>query len=380
MKGILSFYRSFYGNRFYRHFRRPGDVNIKGFRIQYKVETPKQLFHHVHHNSGIHPCLIHTYNHGSRGNLNKCNLDKMIFDRVFFDFDVSSESVKKIKNHLIEIRSHGLNYKKDLQMQLQEQLQKLILEDKVAKLAVYEAMDFASHFKDVFGKYPALFFSGCKGCHAYAFFLQSKFTNINRTVSWFAGHVKKAFNYQTMDLSVNKDAQARLSRVPYSKHQYTGLTVVPFTVQDTYRDIIEKTLQPKVESFYREDFITDFHLHLQKIDQIEAHNAKVENNLRKVNLKRYGSSEIASIDDHRVFFKSILGDPVKEYPEKEYVMYHCPFPGHDDQKPSFMVHRCGYYCYGCGKKGNYFQFLKDISGWSNEQVKAHLKLVKNKMR
>jgi len=156
----------------------------------------------------------------------------------------------------------------------------------------------------------------------------------NRTISWFAGHVKKSFNYQTMDLAVTKDAQARLSRVPYSKHQLTGLAVVPFTVQDKYEAIIEKALAPEVKSFYREDFITDFHLHLQEIDKIEAHNAQIKENIRRNNKKQYGSNKIKFVDDHRVFFKSILGEPVKEYPEKEYVMYNCPFPDHDDKKPS----------------------------------------------
>ena len=176
-----------------------------------------------------------------------------------------------------------------------------------------------------------------------------------------------------MDLAVAKDAQARLSRVPYSKHQLTGLAVVPFTVQDEYETIIENALAPEVESFYREDFITDFHLHLQEIDKIETHNAQIQKNIRRNNKKQYGSKKIKFIDDHRVFFKSILGDPVKEYPEKEYVMYHCPFPDHDDKKPSFRVHRCGYYCYGCLKKGNYWQFLKDYYGWSDEMIREFIK-------
>jgi hypothetical protein len=376
MKGLQSFYRSFYGKRFYRHFRRPDEFINENFRIQFKVETPKQLYLHVHRNSGTHPCLIHTYDYGSRGNLNKCNSDKMVFDRVFFDFDVSNNHIKKVKNQLVELRSQGPGYEKDKQVQLKDQLQKLILEDEIAKPAIEEAKDFSHHFKDVFGKYPALFFSGCKGCHAYAFFNQFKFINLNRAVSWFAGHVKKSFNYQTIDLAVTKDAQARLSRVPYSKHQLTGLAVIPFTVEDKYEVIIEKALAREVESFYREDFITDFHLHLQEIDKIEAHNAQIKENVRRNNKKQYGSNKIKFIDDHRVFFKSILGDPVKEYPEKEYVMYNCPFPGHDDKKPSFRVHRCGYYCYGCLKKGNYWQFLKDCYGWSDEGVKKHLNSLK----
>lgn len=378
IKGLQSFYRSFYGFKFYRHFRRPDEFINKNFRIQFKVENPKQLYLNVHRNSGTYPCLIHTYDHGSRGNLNKCKSENMVFDRMFFDFDVSNDHAKKIKNELIQLRSQGLNNEKDKQLQLKDQLQKLIIEKKIAKTAINEAKDFASNFKETFGKYPALFFSGCKGCHAYSFFNQSKFINLNRAVSWFAEHVKKSFNYQTIDLAVTKDAQARLSRVPYSKHQLTGLAVVPFTVQDEYGVIIEKALAPEVESFYREDFITDFHLHLQEIDKIEAHNTQIKENIRKNNKNQHGSNNFKFVDDHRVFFKSILGEPVKEYPEKEYVMYNCPFPDHDDTKPSFRVHRCGYYCYGCLKKGNYWQFLKDYYGWDDIKVKNSLWKYKNK--
>lgn len=371
MRNLLSFYRSFYGPNFHRHFRRPPDFSLEKFRIQFTVENPKNLYLHVHRNSDTHPCLIHTYDHGSRGNLKKGIPEKMVFDRVFFDFDVSNPNVKIIKKELVELRSHGLNYEKNRQEKLRMQLQKLIIDEKIAKTAIDEAKDFAVKFKETFGKYPALFFSGCKGCHAYALFNQSKFIDLNRAITWFAEHVKKTFNYQTMDLSVTYDAQSRLSRVPYSKHQLTRLAVVPFTVHDEYEVIIEKALEPEVESFYREDFITDFHLHMQEIDKIEAHNAKIKENIRINNNKRHGSNKTKFVDDHRIFFKSILGEPVKEYPEKEYVMYHCPFQDHDDKKPSFRVHRCGYFCYGCLKKGNYWLFLKDYYGWDDDKVNIY---------
>ena len=356
MKGLQQFYRDFYDHTFYRHFRRPPDFNPDKFRIQFSVETPKNLYLHVHRNSGRHPCLIHTYDHGSRGNLKRKDPEKMVFDRAFFDFDVSNDEAKKLKENLIELRSQGLGHEKVQQEELQSQLQNLIINDDIAKPAVEEAKDFAVKFKETFGKYPALFFSGCKGCHAYIFFRASNFKNLNLALTWFAGHVKKSFNYQTLDLSVARDASARLSRVPYSKHQITNLTVVPFSVEDSYEDIVEKSLNPQVETFNREDYSTDFHKHLKEIDLVESYNAKI----RKNRIKHAPPSAPlpGKKIDHRDFFKKILGDPVREYPEKEYIMYHCPFPDHDDKKPSFRVHRCGYYCYGCQRKGNYWKFKK----------------------
>lgn len=374
MKGLQQFYRDFYDHTFYRHFRRPPDFNSGKFRIQFSVETPKNLYLHVHRNSGRHPCLIHTYDHGSRGNLKRKDSKKMVFDRGFFDFDVSNDEAKKLKEKLIELRCQGLDHKKIQQEKLQSQLQNLIMNEGIAKPAVEEAKNFAMKFKETFGKYPALFFSGCKGCHAYIFFRASSFKNLNLALTWFAGHVKKSFHYQTLDLSVARDASARLSRVPYSKHQITNLTVVPFSVEDRYEDIVEKSLNPLVETFNREDYSTDFDKHLKKIDLVESYNAK----RRKNRIKHAPNSAplLGKKIDHREFFKKILGEPVREYPEKEYVMYHCPFPDHDDRKPSFRVHRCGYYCYGCQRKGSCWQFLRGYYGLNNDGVRKYLQIKK----
>lgn len=158
MRGLQSFYKAFYGHSFYRHFRRPPDFNLKKFRIQFTVENPKTLYLHVHRNSGHHPCLIHTYDYGSKGNLREKNKSNIVFDRAFFDFDVTNPQIQNIKNELISLRSQGLNYQKKKQEELIEILQKLIIKKKVAKPAIDEAKDFALKFKETFGKEPALFF------------------------------------------------------------------------------------------------------------------------------------------------------------------------------------------------------------------------------
>ena len=374
MRGLRSFYESFYGPVFCRHFRRPTYFENIKFRIQFTVETPKVLHLHVHRNSGNHPCLIHTYDHGNRGNLKCRSSDQMVFDRVFLDFDVSNLEVKKIKHELTDLRRYGIRHESSRQDELMGQLQDLIINEKIAKQAVDEAKFFAVKFEETFGSFPALFFSGCKGCHAYAFFEPTKFKNLNLAVSWFAENVKKSYNQHTLDLSVTHDAQARLSRIPYSKHQLTDLTVVPFSVEDDYDEILSKSAYPHVEDFSQEDFHSDFHKHLQQIDQVESYNAKVKHMNKTRNKVMFGgSNNFKGVYDHRVFFKSILGDPVREYPDKEYVMYNCPFKDHDDGRPSFRVHKKGYYCYGCQKKGNYWQFLKDYNGWDDEKVFEYFK-------
>ncbi|ADZ09378.1 hypothetical protein Metbo_1134 [Methanobacterium lacus] len=356
MKGILSFYESFYGSNFYRHFRRPPDFNKSNFRIQFTVKDPKSLFVHVHRNNGNHPCLIHTYDHGTIDNLKEKKNSIMVFDRVFLDFDVRNEEARKIKNELVKLRSSGLNYKKSLQNSLQEKLQNLVINEKISKPAVNDAKDFAIKIEETFEKPPILFFSGFKGCHAYIFFKPTEFKDINLAVLWFAKHVKKSYGYSTLDLSVTRDAKARLSRVPYSKHQLTDLIVVPFQLSDDYEDIMARSLDPSVENFDIEDYCTNFSEHLQEIDEIEFYNSKIRKTTQKSEMATKNSFD--DVTDQLILFKQILGTPVRVYPEKEYVMYHCPFHDHEDKKPSFRVNKKGYYCYGCGRKGNYWDFLK----------------------
>lgn len=138
-----------------------------------------------------------------------------------------------------------------------------------------------------------------------------------------------------------------------------------------------KSLNPRFEDFNKEDYQTDFHIHLKKIDQVETYNAKIRHINKTTNTARLdGSMNITGVYDHRVFFKTLLGVPVREYPDKEYVMYNCPFKDHNDRKPSFRVHKKGYYCYGCQKKGNYWQFLKDYYNLNDRLVREHFMKLK----
>lgn len=370
MKGYISFYESFYGPKFARYFRRPSDFDNSKFRIQFTVTNPKQLYLHVHRNSGFHPCYVSTHNYRTVDNLKHKRSDVVIFDRFYFDFDVDHTESKSIKYKLKNLRSHGLSHAIDLQNKLKKRFQSLIINDKIAKPAIDEAKEFAQLFKNEFGKEPALFFSGSKGCHAYTFFESVNLINPNRTVAHFAKSIKQKFDLNTMDLAVNKDTVSRIARVPYSRHNYTDLTVVPFKITDSYNKIMMKSLNPVIEHFDIENHLTNLNEHLKKIDKILDWNYKVEVERKK----RFISSpknRYWKILDHRDFFKQILGEPAKEY--EHYNMYNCPFPDHDDNHPSFQVHITGYKCHGCGKNGNYWEFIKDYNGWNDEQVKNYLR-------
>lgn len=370
---LISFYTSFYGFNFARYFRRPPDFKNSKFKIQFITKSPKEVVHHVHRNSGYYPCYIQTYDRGLLGNLKRDDPSQMIFDRAYFDFDVTDPQAHKIKKQLIQLQSHGPKYEHSKQEKLKEEIKTLLIQDKLAETAINEAKHFATKFKESFGREPILFFSGCKGCHAYTFFEPIKGVNINRALSWFAEKVKESFNYQTLDEAVNRDAMSRLSRVPYSKHQLTSLTVVPFTLEDAYNEIVDKAINPHVEPFRKEDYSSSLGSHFQNIDPILAHNERIKEAERKTKQNEIKNVSSNDVNDHREWFKTILGEPAYISPNKPYVMYNCPFRDHEDNKPSFMVYPTGYTCKGCGKKGNYWQFYKDYYGWDDDQVRYYLK-------
>ena len=82
---------------------------------------------------------------------------------------------------------------------------------------------------------------------------------------------------------------------------------------------MDKTLNPVVESFEKEEYSTDFNKHLQKIYLLENHNTKINEINQKRNINHLKNSK-KFINDHRLFFKSILGEPKREYPGKKYVI------------------------------------------------------------
>ncbi len=368
-----SFYSNFFGETFARHFRRIPDIDQPKIYKQFTIKNPKELYHHVHKNSGYHACFTSVYDNGTTEHLKSKNKEMILFDRLFFDFDTKDCDAERIKNNLLNLKKMGPHYEKDKQNDLKIQLQKLIKNEKIAKDAVDDAKKFSKIFKRDFGKEPALFFSGFKGCHAYVFFESFEPKEPNKTVFHFANQVRNIYALNSMDLSVNKDAVSRVARIPYSKHQLTDLTVIPFNTTDSYNEIISKSLEPVITPFNIENHSTQFNKHLQLIDQIIVDNQLTKSKKSKLQIKKFSKNYTGNDIDHRSFFKKILGEPEKEYPEKEYVMYCCPFKDHTDNKPSFMVHSKGYKCYGCGKSGNYWQFLKDYKGWDDNQVEHYLK-------
>ena len=70
-------------------------------------------------------------------------------------------------------------------------------------------------------------------------------------------------------------------------------------------------------------------------------------------------------DNSIIDFLSEKGfNPEKDHGDK--ASYICPFPSHDDTKPSFFVYRTGeyenFYCWGCKKSGDIIEAYKEVNG------------------
>ncbi|ADZ10522.1 hypothetical protein Metbo_2308 [Methanobacterium lacus] len=90
-----------------------------------------------------------------------------------------------------------------------------------------------------------------------------------------------------------------------------------------------RSLDPHIKNFDVVKYRTNLYKHLQKIDEIEYYNSKIRKTTSKP--KRTTGNNFKSVEDQRILFRQILGVPVHEYPEKEYVMYNCPFHDHEDK-------------------------------------------------
>jgi CHC2 zinc finger len=370
---LADFYNNFYGFEFYRHFRRIPDFDIshRKFRIEYPITSPKKLAYLVSRNSGFHACFASVNSYQTSEYMKNRNKKGIVYNRLFFDFDIKNNQFEQTKKALQNLRKRGLNYMKKEQEKLKYQLLHLIIENKVAEMAIEEAKRFAKFLKKDFDQYPVLFFSGGKGCHIYIFFNEIILSNPDHTISNLAEMIKRNYRLETMDSVVNKDASVRLSRIPYSQHQLTGLTVIPFSVHHSYEEIIQRSIDPKIEKFELNHYQIQFDKILLKLDRTNHFHRydKSQPKIRNADFRKL---------DHIKFFQEILGEPKLDY--SNYVMYHCPFPDHPDNKPSFRVHLMGYACYGCQRRGNYWTFLKDINKWTDQQTKEYLQKNNNTNR
>lgn len=283
---------------------------------------------------------------------------------LFFDFDSDSAELHDLKNE-IKIAYDDLTGKDRLNRiaEIQQKYQDLLFTTDILTKPFDDAKKLYHFFKSNNIK-PYTVFSGSKGIHLYLFFDECKLINYSEISHKLAESYKSALDLSTLDLSVNKDAIARKSRVIYSKHETSNLFNIPFDIEtESIADVLEKSRNQKVMPFNLSDFKIadpDFVNTLKQIDNtLSDKNMIIISEKNKVNKTINGAaisdSEKDSIfTDMRILLKLIIGDPVKEF--NDYNTYNCPF--HDDKSPSARVYKNNFLCATENLYLNYFDFIR----------------------
>lgn len=386
------FYKNFYNNHLFRDFLfvdptgktkspyLPNDANvdfernISNFLIKYS--NPKSNF-----NGSLYSQV--TYYKTIGGLRDKAESERYA-NMLFFDFDVESDELHRLKNEIKNTYNdltgkQRLNQVKNLQLEYQN----LLFETDVLEKPLNDAKTLHSYLKSHNINSYAVF-SGSKGIHLYVFFDECKLRNYTDISYKLAESYKSRLKLDTLDLSVNKDAIARKSRVIYSNHATSNLFTIPIDIEsDSVTEILTNAKKQSVIPFELDDYVISddggFVNVLKNIDaSINDKNSEIKAEKEKVKSMITGTA-ISSADkdlifsDMRVLLKVILGDPVREF--ENYNTYCCPF--HDDHSPSARVYKNNFLCASENLHLNYFDFIRKYFNLADDDaVKKKMKELK----
>lgn len=386
------FYKNFYNNHLFRDFLfvdptgktkspyLPNDANvdfernISNFLIKYS--NPKSNF-----NGSLYSQV--TYYKTIGGLRDKAESERYA-NMLFFDFDVESDELHRLKNEIKNTYNdltgkQRLNQVKNLQLEYQN----LLFETDVLEKPLNDAKTLHSYLKSHNINSYAVF-SGSKGIHLYVFFDECKLRNYTDISYKLAESYKSRLKLDTLDLSVNKDAIARKSRVIYSNHATSNLFTIPIDIEsDSVTEILTNAKKQSVIPFELDDYVISddggFVNVLKNIDaSINDKNSEIMAEKEKVKSMITGTA-ISSADkdlifsDMRVLLKVILGEPVREF--ENYNTYCCPF--HDDHSPSARVYKNNFLCATENLHLNYFDFIRKYFDLADDDaVKKKMKQLK----
>ena len=395
------FYQNFYNNQLLRDFLFvKANPNAKYYtespylpyesNIDFKKSISNFLIKYSNPKNRLHGALISqlTY-YKTIGDFRIKDESNRYCNCLFFDFDSDSEILHDLKDDIADAYDK-LTGKDRLNKiaEIQQQYQNVLFTSDILEKPFNDAKKLYDYFKsNNINAYPV--FSGSKGIHLYIFFNECKLTNLSEISYKLAESYKTALKLDTMDLSVNKDAIARKSRVIYSKHETSNLFTTPFDIEsESISDVLESAVKQNVKPFNLADYtIADdnFVGVLKDIDKtVTAKNNEIIAEKKKLN-KVYNAAGISDAEkddifsDMRILLKVVLGEPERVF--KQYNSYKCPF--HDDKNPSARVYKKNFLCASENLHLNYFEFIRkfyDLN--SDDEVKEKMadlkKLVMNK--
>lgn len=384
------YYSSFYGNQYFRELIY---VDTDLGKVIDSLKYPKtsmisnsdRRFYRViqsNRNKGIGTLISSLTFYSNVEDFHSKDKRLRYTDRLFFDFDMdSSEEVKTIKENMgkAKIELHGkerITVIKDYQ----KQFRNLILNDNLLSRPFNELKTLINYFMENLEIRPYPLFSGSKGFHLVVFLNPMKLINIDKISYNLAVHLKKKLDLELIDLAVNKDPISRKQRIPYSKHERTGLYTVPIDTNVSYDEFLQQIERNRNRPllFDRESYIPDeiFHHNLINLNDKITEEMKKEQmkqqELQKqkrelLAAKRIKNNHDSDIDfssiDMRTLVSKVIGSPEREY--SNYSMFKCPF--HSDNNPSLKVTAKYCSCYSCGFYYNYYDFIRNYFNLNTQE-------------
>ena len=298
-------------------------------------------------------------------------------DRQFYDFDVESDEVSRIKDDMKEaisdLKGHEFKIRYD---ELTQEFRELIFEQDLLLPTFKEAQKLSLYLEDL-GLKPYLIFSGSKGFHINIFYKEARLQNLSQVSRLFAKSFSEKLDLKYLDWAVfeKKKAQRRLQRCQYVHHSKTDLLTIPIPDIYDYDEVLQMIRKNK-----RRPIEFDFDEYSQSSEefresliyndnQFSRINARRERELKKANeekkrmmKKKYGKdyrnySDISMID----LYSAYGGEIIKEDSEK--AICRCLFHG-ADRNPSAVIFKNSNYfhCSSCGKTLNYYGFISEMEG------------------
>ena len=387
------FYQNYYNNKCYRDIRYIQELQLigyseekepirKSFTKTFKVTTGTDLKSKLINDKRFISFLMNYRTKGAGTLASEVTYynsfldwntgDKSIkyIDRLFFDLDTDNEEAKAIKTMQTEAKANLMGKERyNTIKELQKEFRELILDKHILYNTFTEAKKLIDYLVKS-GAKPHITFSGSKGLHINTFIEPLQLNNSNRVNEAYTRQLKRELKLNTLDLNV-KDISSRLQRVPYSKHERTGLYAVPLAPSITYEELIEviSSNKPEVREFNIADYyssrsfrnmliILDNDLTLLDLKNKATKEKEAERNRRKIFNNNFTRSDVnynEYFTDLRDLVELVLGAPVKR--NKEYNLYKCCF--HKDNTASAICGKYVFYCFSCGANYNWYNFIKN---------------------
>lgn len=311
------------------------------------------------------------------------NLDKKLFNHLFFDFDVHNNEFDVIKhkqNDALENLTGRTLFK--AMDSLQAEIQELIFNEDLLLDSWNESRLVHDYFQEQ-GLRCYCCLSGSKGVHLRVFFNPIHVRNYDRIVGDLTRTLVQEFHLKTIDTNVSEYSPSKsVERLPYTINEKSGLSVVPFDFDtDSLDDALARASRPKIEEFALADYVNaGFGDELLALDEhvnvIVAKEVKAKEKLQQeqklsgaINGAYAGNGGLFS--DLRKLIQFICGDENLVSEHEHYDKWKCVF--HDDKNASAIVSKKKYQCLSNNcriGKINYFEFIRE---WFNLGTDAEVK-------